>query len=76
MSFIGANQIEGENGALISIPIEIPVGGSLPRGEDLSNSVAHNWEIDLEYTDVFGQKFVTKHTSDPKARWATFEKLG
>ncbi len=76
MSFIGSGEIEERNEAQpIAIEIRIPQTTDMPTGYALSNLVANKWEIYLEYTDVFGQRFVTRHTSDKKVRWATFERI-
>lgn len=76
MSFIGAGQAQGENRSPAIIVVDIPQGTSMPKGNELSNTVANEWEIDLEYNDVFGKRFVTRHMSNPEARWATFKKVG
>lgn len=73
MSSIGAGQTEGDINTGILISIDAPAGIEW-KGQ--TKVYVSHWEIDLEYTDVFGQKFVTTHTSDLNARWATFKKLG
>lgn len=72
MGFIGVGGSDGEKH--LSLPIDINVKGRADPPDDDSrrNSVANNWEIDLEYRDVFGKIFTTRHTSDPDKRWAVF----
>ena len=74
MSFIGAGQADSEGDQGIIIPVRVPPRVTLPSVDELSGSVEREWEIDLEYTDVFGERFVTRHTSDGNARWATFSR--
>lgn len=73
MSSIGAGQSEGDKNNPILISIETPP--EIEWGERREIPITQ-WEIDLEYTDVFEQEFVTRHTSDQTVRWGVFEKGG
>lgn len=74
MSAIGAGELLNERDPTL-IAIEVDPGAGHASGYQMERPVT-KWEIDLEYTDVFGQAFITRHTSDPETRWARFDRVG
>lgn len=54
------------------VPVEITAG--IAR-EDLESALNDgHWELYLQYSDVFGDVFHTKHTADPEQPWTAFKK--
>ncbi len=66
----GAGMVRGQ------IFFLFPHQGNLPS--ESSGVVTSTWEIDLEYSDVFGNKYWTKHVCEPghsEKPWFTFQKV-